>query len=166
MDCSPPGSSVHGILQVRNLEWVAIPFSSELHMPYPNSLWGGSYSSSLKHGQLEAQKGKIIFKVTQGVTEPDFESRSMGGRGPLALDLWCWARPLELECKSLKSTAEEDSAVEVVPPAWHTRSWMCWWASFLPTMYISFLSCSLQDYSGSHTASPAGLWAAPERAES
>ena len=27
LDCSPPGSSVHGILQVSILEWVAIPFS-------------------------------------------------------------------------------------------------------------------------------------------
>ena len=27
MDCIPPGSSVHGILQVRIPEWVAIPFS-------------------------------------------------------------------------------------------------------------------------------------------
>ena len=27
MDCSPPGSSVHGILQARILEWVAIPSS-------------------------------------------------------------------------------------------------------------------------------------------
>ena len=27
MDCSPPSSSVHGILQARVLEWVAIPFS-------------------------------------------------------------------------------------------------------------------------------------------
>ena len=27
MDCSPPGSSVHGILQARILEWVDIPFS-------------------------------------------------------------------------------------------------------------------------------------------
>ena len=27
MDCSPPGSSVHGILQARILEWVPIPFS-------------------------------------------------------------------------------------------------------------------------------------------
>ena len=27
MDYSPPGSSVHGILQARTLEWVAIPFS-------------------------------------------------------------------------------------------------------------------------------------------
>ena len=27
MDCSPPGSSVHGILQARILEWVAMPSS-------------------------------------------------------------------------------------------------------------------------------------------
>ena len=27
MDCSPPGSSLHGILQARILEWVAIPLS-------------------------------------------------------------------------------------------------------------------------------------------
>ena len=27
MDCRPGGSSVHGILQARILEWVAIPFS-------------------------------------------------------------------------------------------------------------------------------------------
>ena len=28
MDCSPPGSSVHGIFQARTLEWVAISFSN------------------------------------------------------------------------------------------------------------------------------------------
>ena len=27
MDCSPPGSSVRGILQTRILKWVAVPFS-------------------------------------------------------------------------------------------------------------------------------------------
>ena len=27
MDCSPPGSSVHGIFQAGRLEWVALPFS-------------------------------------------------------------------------------------------------------------------------------------------
>ena len=27
MDCSPPSSSVHGILQARILEWIVIPFS-------------------------------------------------------------------------------------------------------------------------------------------
>ena len=28
MDCNPPGSSVHGILQARTMEWVAISSSS------------------------------------------------------------------------------------------------------------------------------------------
>jgi len=28
IDCSPPGFSVHGILQARTLEWVAISFSN------------------------------------------------------------------------------------------------------------------------------------------
>ena len=30
MDCSPPGSSVHGIFQARILEWVAIAFSRDI----------------------------------------------------------------------------------------------------------------------------------------
>ena len=29
MDCSPPGSSIHGIFQARVLEWGAIAFSDE-----------------------------------------------------------------------------------------------------------------------------------------
>ena len=33
MDCSPPGSSVYGILQARALEWVAIPFSRGSSQP-------------------------------------------------------------------------------------------------------------------------------------
>jgi len=33
MDCSPPGSSVHGILQARILEWVAMPSSDDLLDP-------------------------------------------------------------------------------------------------------------------------------------
>ena len=28
MDCSPPGSSVHGIIQARILEWIVISFSN------------------------------------------------------------------------------------------------------------------------------------------
>ena len=33
MDYSPPGSSVHGILQARMLEWVAISFSGDVPDP-------------------------------------------------------------------------------------------------------------------------------------
>ena len=33
MYCTWPGSSVHGVLQARMLEWVAIPFSGDLPNP-------------------------------------------------------------------------------------------------------------------------------------
>ena len=33
VNCSPPGSSVHGILQARILEWVVISFSRESSPP-------------------------------------------------------------------------------------------------------------------------------------
>ena len=46
MDCSPPDSSVHGILQGRILEWVAIPFSrgsSQLRDQIPVSHIAGRF---------------------------------------------------------------------------------------------------------------------------
>ena len=36
VDCGPPGSSVHGILQARILEWVAISFSKEVESVIKN----------------------------------------------------------------------------------------------------------------------------------
>ena len=36
MDCSPSGSSDHGILQVRILEWVTMPSSRGI---FPNNNW-------------------------------------------------------------------------------------------------------------------------------
>jgi len=44
MDCSPPGSSVHGILQERKLEWVAMPSSRGSSWPSSQShmSWGSS----------------------------------------------------------------------------------------------------------------------------
>ena len=40
MDCSPPGSSVHGIFQARVLEWGAIAFSDILELVGSNPfLW-------------------------------------------------------------------------------------------------------------------------------
>ena len=38
VDCSPPGSSVHGFLQARILEWVAISFSGGSSQPR-NQTW-------------------------------------------------------------------------------------------------------------------------------
>ena len=46
MDCSPPGSSVHGILQARILEWVAISFSRGSSPPRDQTQVSRSISNS------------------------------------------------------------------------------------------------------------------------
>ena len=51
MDCSPPGSSVHGILQARILECVAIPFSR-----------GSSLTQESNPGLLHCRK--ILYQVS------------------------------------------------------------------------------------------------------
>ena len=38
MDCSPPGFSVHGILQARIVEWFAIPFFRGTSQPRDRTL--------------------------------------------------------------------------------------------------------------------------------
>ena len=38
MDCSPPGSSTHGIFQARVLEWGAIAFSVKIYELHVNLL--------------------------------------------------------------------------------------------------------------------------------
>ena len=38
MDCSPPGSSVHGVFQARVLEWGAIAFSDQSEWPSSKNL--------------------------------------------------------------------------------------------------------------------------------
>ena len=43
MDCSPPGSSVHGILQARVLEWVAIALKKKSGFSKPGALKSASH---------------------------------------------------------------------------------------------------------------------------
>ena len=50
MNCSPPGSSVHEILQARILEWVAIPSPGDL--PNPGIEPG---SPALQKGALQSE---------------------------------------------------------------------------------------------------------------
>ena len=52
MDCSPPGSSVHGIVQARLVEWVAISFSRGIFptqdVPWPPALQADSLLCELQ----------------------------------------------------------------------------------------------------------------------
>ena len=59
LDCSPPGSSVHGILQARILEWVAVPSSQGSSRPRDRTHI--SYVSCI--GRWEAPPGKFLTDV-------------------------------------------------------------------------------------------------------
>ena len=48
MDCSPPGSSVHGIFQARVLEWGAIAFSGIAKETLLNTLQWPIWENDLK----------------------------------------------------------------------------------------------------------------------
>ena len=62
MDCSPPGSPVHGISQARILEWVAIPFSSRSSQSRDRTCilgcfkfaWSGNLVSLLPTNQMHS----------------------------------------------------------------------------------------------------------------
>ena len=79
-DCSPPGFSFHGILQVRILQWVAIPFSRGSSRPkdqsqvscitgrFFNSLSNQRRPISLKRVQMSKQDtsgGRIHDLITK-----------------------------------------------------------------------------------------------------
>ena len=89
MDCSPPGSCVHGILQARILEWVAVPSSRGPSQPrdqawisrtagdsLPLSHWGRPVTSWLVwKGTLQASRPSRLGSLT-----------SWQGRCPCACD--------------------------------------------------------------------------------
>ena len=52
MDCSPPGSSIHGILQARVLEWGAIAFGRDQMLKIPKGSRFSSIGASMSQVQI------------------------------------------------------------------------------------------------------------------
>ena len=63
MDCSLPDSSVHGILQARILEWVAIPFSRR-------------FSWSRDQTQVSCTAGRFFTVWSTGLSTPNSTARA------------------------------------------------------------------------------------------
>ena len=64
MDCSPPGSSVHGILQARTPEWVPKLSSRGFSQPRDRTRWqAGSFSLALP-GSLKREVSVSKFGPT------------------------------------------------------------------------------------------------------
>ena len=62
IDCSPPGSSVHGILQARILEWVAMPYSRGSSQPRDRTCL---FCRSCIAGRLFTAEPSVRVFVTQ-----------------------------------------------------------------------------------------------------
>ena len=68
MDCSPPSSSVHGILQARILEWVVIPFSRGSSQPRN---WTWVFHTAVRSFTVWAAREACAYRwnpLTQHVT--------------------------------------------------------------------------------------------------
>ena len=67
MDCSLPGSSIHGIFQAKVLEWGAIAFSEQaVHLPATVrrvSQWQNSFLTPVQSSHLTHQSLKLTGKV-------------------------------------------------------------------------------------------------------
>ena len=87
MDCSPPGSSVHGILQARILEWVAISFSR-----------GSSWPRDRTQVSRTAGRHFYLWATREAPNHLKAEYQRTD-----AFKLWDWRRfKSPLDCKEIK----------------------------------------------------------------
>ena len=69
MDYKPPGSSVHGILQARILEWVAISFSrgsSQPRMKFSSPALAGEFFTTEPAGKPTSHLGRVL-QISKGL---------------------------------------------------------------------------------------------------
>ena len=70
MDCSPPGSSAHGIFQARLLEWVAISFSRGSSQPRDQTRSLASPTLAQTHART------FLLKPLTTLSHEDSEAKS------------------------------------------------------------------------------------------
>ena len=147
MDCSLPGSFVHGILQARILEWIAIPSPGDL----PN-LWFESGSPSLHVNSLQSEpigEPKTVCRFLENLKSelPYHPAIPLLGTCPEktiiqkdtctsifltelftiartwidAFELWCWRRLLRVPWTARRSN---QSTLKEISPEYSLEGWM------------------------------------------
>ena len=124
MDCSLPGSSIHGIFQARVLEWGAIAFSSWcLQISTKLSLWQDCHSS-LDLGPYspmnrEQYQGRTLTALPCECLDP---SPQLGMRAVMGQS-WVPRSPLQEERKSLPRWRDRKRNRLKTRPPWFPFSW-------------------------------------------
>jgi len=96
MDCSPPGSSVHGIFQARVLEWGAIAFSAMTNLD--NILKSRDITLPTKVRLVKAMVLPVVMYACESWTR-----KKAGHRRIEAFELWCWRRLLRVPWTARRS---------------------------------------------------------------
>ena len=97
MDCSPPGSSVYGILRARILEWVVIPFSrgfSWLRDQARVSVTAGRFFTvwAKREAQIEQRMMRVLLTVGLEKASPSFMTHAIAVWGEFGQISWrFWA---------------------------------------------------------------------------
>ena len=86
LDCSPPGSSVHGIFQARILEWVAISYSN-----LDSILKSRDLTLPTKVRLVKAMVFPVVMYGCESWTIKKAERRRID-----AFKLWCWRKLLRV----------------------------------------------------------------------
>ena len=94
MDCSLPGSSIHGIFQARILEWVAISFSNLDSISKSRDI-----TLSTKVRIDKAMVFPVVMYRCERWTVKKAECRRIG-----AFELWCWRRLLKVPWAARRSS--------------------------------------------------------------
>ena len=124
MDCSPPGSSIHGIFQARVLEWVAISFSKNCYKQWINIasgscafskpslyIWKSSVHILLKPSLKDFEHNLVsMWNKHNCMVAWTFFSTALCGdwneNWPLPVLCHCWAFQIcwHIECSSLTAS--------------------------------------------------------------
>ena len=141
MDCSPLGSSVHGLLQARILEWVAISFSRESSQ-VKDRKWFSCTAGRLfthwvtreahdqprqhiiKQRHYFANKGP--FSQSYGFSSShvwmwELDNKKSWAPKSCAFELWCWRRLLRVPWTSRRSN---QSILKEISPEWSLEGLM------------------------------------------
>ena len=86
MDCSLPGSSIHGIFQARVLEWGAIAFSN-----LDSILKSRDFTLPTKVHLVKAMVFPVVMYGCESWTVKRAEHQRID-----AFELWCWRRLLRV----------------------------------------------------------------------